>query len=182
MVTKGIHIKMKNQSGAALVIAMIMMIVLTLIGLASTFTSTFESKLSGNKRESTGAFFAADAGLEAVKTDMTNFDTTSGFYVDPAGIPADLINEPIDLMRTATGANPPNLNLPPGPNFVVPPAVSIYHLRVGGDGVRSFRSDRYIIDSTGRDQLTGLVLFGSSSEIREKRLLRSLGPLSEMEN
>jgi len=182
MVTKRIDTnKMKNQSGAALVIAMIMMIVLTLIGLASTFTSIFESKLSGNKRESTGAFFAADAGLEAVKTDMANFDT-SGPYVAPVGIPADLINEAIDLMRTATGANPPNLNLPPGPNFVVPPAVSIYHLRVGGEGVRSYRSDRYIIDSTGRDQLTGLVLFGSSSEIREKRLLRSLGPLSEMEN
>ena len=182
MATKRIDIKMENQSGAALVIALIMMIVLTLIGLASTFTSTFESKLSGNKRESTGAFFAADAGLEAVKTDMTNFDTTSGFYVDPVGIPNDLINEAIDLMYPPTDLNHPNLNLPPGPNFVVPPAVTIYHLRVGGEGTRTYRSDRYIIDSTGRDQLTGLVLFGSSSQIREKRLLRSLGPLSEMEN
>lgn len=176
MVTKRIDTKRKNQSGAALVIAMIMMIVLTLIGLASTFTSIFESKLSGNKRESTGAFFAAEAGLEAVKTDMTNFDTTIS-YVAPVGIPADLVNEPIDSMLTS-----PNLNLPPGPNFVVPPAVTIYHLRVGGEGTRTYRSDRFIIDSTGRDQLTGLVLFGSSSEIREKRLLRSLGPLSEMEN
>jgi Tfp pilus assembly protein PilX len=181
MMTKRINIILDNQSGAALVIALIMMIVLTLIGLASTFSSTFESKLSGNKRESTGAFYTADAGLEAVKTDMTNFDTTLG-YVAATGIPANLSEEAIDLMRTATGLTPPNLNLPAGPNFVVPPTVNIYHLRVGGEGIRSFRSDRYIIDSTGRDQLTGLVLFGSSSEIREKRLLRSLGPLSEMEN
>jgi hypothetical protein len=181
MVTKRINIITDSQSGAALVIALIMMIVLTLIGLASTCSSTFESKLSGNKRESTGAFFAADAGLEAVKTDMANFDTTLG-YVDAAGIPSNLNDEAIDVMRTATGANPPNLNLPAGPNFAVPPAVTIYHLRVGGEGIRSFRSDRYIIDSTGRDQLTGLGLLGSSSEIREKRLLRSLGPLSEMEN
>lgn len=178
---EGMNTRSNKQSGAALVVALVMIVVLTLIGLASTFTSTFESKLSGHKRESTDSFFTADAGLEAVKTDMVNFDTTQG-YVDVAGIPSNLNDEAIDLMRTATGANPPNLNLPAGPNFAVPPAVSIYHLRVGGEGIRSYRSDRYIIDSVGRDQLTGLVLLGSSCRVREKRLIRSLGPLSEMEN
>ena len=181
MMTKRIGMKLNNQSGAALVIALIMMIVLTLIGLASTFSSTFESKLSGNKRESTGAFFTADAGLEAVKSTRTNFDTTLG-YATAAGVPANLADEAIDLMRTATGGNPPNLFLPAGSNFAIPPTVNIYHLRVGGEGIRSYRSDRYIIDSTGRDQLAGLALLGSRCEIREKRLLRSLGPFSEMEN
>ena len=60
----------KNQSGVALVIALIMLIVMTLIGLASTFTSTFEIKLSGNKRSSTDAFFAADSGVEVVKANI----------------------------------------------------------------------------------------------------------------
>ena len=174
--TKRFYIKLNSQSGAALVIALIMMIVLTLIGLASTFSSTFESKLSGNKRESTGAFFTADAGLEAVKTDETNFDTTIN-YVAAAGVPADLTNEAIDSMRTN-----PNLNLPPGPNFVVTPTVTIYHLRAGGEGTQYYRSNYYIIDSTGRDQLTGLALLGSMCQVREKKLLRSLGPMSEMEN
>jgi type IV pilus assembly protein PilX len=50
----------KNESGVALVVALIMMTVLTLIGLASTFTSTFEIMLSGEKRRSTDAFYAAD--------------------------------------------------------------------------------------------------------------------------
>ncbi len=177
MMTKRIGIKLNNQSGAALVIALIMMIVLTLIGLASTFSSTFESKLSGNKRESTGAFFTADSGLEAAKSTRTNFDTTTGDYVTPGAVPANLADEAIDLVRTGT-----NLNLPGGLTFTIPPAVTIYHLRAGGEGIRSYRSDRYIIDSTGRDQLAGLALLGSRCEIREKRLLRSLGPFSEMEN
>jgi len=41
---------LNNQSGAALVIALVIMIVLTVIALAATFTSIFEIKLSGNKR------------------------------------------------------------------------------------------------------------------------------------
>ena len=174
------NFRLNNQSGAALVVALIMIVILTLIGLASTFTSTFESKLSGHKRESTGAFFTAEAGLEAAKADTANFDPAVN-YVVAAGIPSDLSAEAIDLMRPSTGPNAPNLNLPPGPNFVVAPAVTIYHVRVPGDGQQYLRSDGYIIDSVGRDQLTGLALL-SSCRVREKRLLRSRGPLSEMEN
>ena len=63
-----------NQSGAALVIALIMMIVLTLIGLASSYTSIFEIKLSGNKRGTTDAFYAADSGVQIVMANIDNFD------------------------------------------------------------------------------------------------------------
>ncbi len=65
---------LKNQSGAALVIALIMMIVLTLIGLASIFTSTFEIKISGNKRGSTDAFYSADSGVQVVMARVENFN------------------------------------------------------------------------------------------------------------
>lgn len=177
---EGMNIRSNKQSGAALVVALVMIVVLTLIGLASTFTSTFESKLSGHKRESTDAFFTADAGLEAAKANTANFDPATN-YVVAAGIPSDLSAEAIDLMRPSTGPNAPDLNLPTGPNFVVAPAVTIYHVRVPGDGQEYLRSDSYIIDSVGRDQLTGLALL-SSCRVREKRLIRSRGPLSEMEN
>jgi len=177
---KGMNFRLNNQSGAALVIALIMIVILTLIGLASTFTSTFESKLSGHKRESTDAFFTADAGLEAAKANTANFDPAVN-YVAAAGIPSDLSAEAIDLMRPSTGPNAPDLNLPAGPNFVVAPAVTIYHVRVPGDSQQYLRSDGYIIDSVGRDQLTGLALL-SSCRVREKRVLRSRVPLSEMEN
>jgi Tfp pilus assembly protein PilX len=65
---------LKNQSGAALVIALVMMIVLTLIGLASVFSSTFEMKISGNKRCSTDSFYAADSGVQVVEARVDNFN------------------------------------------------------------------------------------------------------------
>jgi len=66
----------RNQSGAALVIALAMMIVLTLVGLASIFTSTFEIKISGNKRGSTGAFYRSDSGVQATLANLENFNLT----------------------------------------------------------------------------------------------------------
>ena len=51
-----------NQSGVALVVALLMIVLLSLIGLASSSTSTFEIRLSGNKRGATDAFYTADGG------------------------------------------------------------------------------------------------------------------------
>ncbi len=65
-----------NQSGTALLVALVMMIVLTLIGLASIFTSTFDIKLSGNKRGTTDAFYAAESGIQATVADLENFSLT----------------------------------------------------------------------------------------------------------
>ncbi|MCX8117005.1 MAG: pilus assembly PilX N-terminal domain-containing protein [Desulfobacterota bacterium] len=62
-----------NESGMALVIALVMMVVLTLIGLAATFTSNFEILLSGEKRRSTDAFFNADSGANVLITRFQNF-------------------------------------------------------------------------------------------------------------
>ena len=47
---------LKDESGAVLVVALIMMVVLTLIGIAGSFTSIFEIMISGHKRGSTDAF------------------------------------------------------------------------------------------------------------------------------
>jgi len=58
----------KDQSGAALVIALLI------------FTSTFEVQMSGNKRGSTDAFYAAESGLQVAVANMNNFNPAS--YVD----------------------------------------------------------------------------------------------------
>ena len=69
----------RNQSGAALVIALVLMVVLTLLGLASSLSSNFEIKLSGNKRGSTDAFYAADSGVQVVMANIQNFDVPGKF-------------------------------------------------------------------------------------------------------
>jgi len=71
---------LKNQSGTALVIALIMMVVITLIALASSYTSIFEIKISGNKRGATNAFYATDAGINAITPYISNFDLSK--YTD----------------------------------------------------------------------------------------------------
>src|SRR4030042_5231811 len=87
---------LRDQACAALVIALVMIIVLTVIGLASNFTSIFEIKLSGNKRGSTDAFYTADAGVHAVLSNLGNFNILVG-YTAVGTLPSDLQNEPIAL-------------------------------------------------------------------------------------
>src|SRR4030042_4699679 len=64
----------EDQSGVALAIALIMMVVLTLIGLASISGSIFEIMLSGNKRGATDAFYGADSGVQVAASNLASFD------------------------------------------------------------------------------------------------------------
>jgi len=88
---------LKNESGMALVIALVMMTVLTLIGLASTFTSTFEIMLSGEKRRSTDAFYAADSGANIILLRYVNFSPDRLNY-DPFTDPAN--SNPTNVVAT----------------------------------------------------------------------------------
>ena len=53
-----------NEKGVALVVALIMLLVLTLIGMASVSSSVFEAKITGNDRFGTAAFYAAKGGVD----------------------------------------------------------------------------------------------------------------------
>ena len=131
-----IRIYLKNESGAALVIALIMIIVMTLIVLAASFTSIFEIKLAGNKRGSTNAFFAADSGVQVVVADSANFDLPGKYDVNgkyhyssnPNPTNADII---IYHNSTQTGA-------PRGMGFSATGNYGFMH---------------YLIESTGQDQV-----------------------------
>lgn len=72
---------LKTQSGSALVVALIMMIVITVIGLASSYTSIFEIIASGNKRGSTTAFYGADAQAVATTTNSGNFPKNANISI-----------------------------------------------------------------------------------------------------
>jgi type IV pilus assembly protein PilX len=128
---------LSNENGAALVIALMMMIMLTLIGLGSIFTSTFEVKLSGNKRGSTNAFYAADSGVQVIMANIENFDLP-GKYEDNQYDPF---------------TDPANSN-------VTKAAVVITHIpdqhgspRGSGFSATHFEFIYYVIDSTGQDQI-----------------------------
>jgi len=156
-----------DQSGTALVIALVMMVILTVVALASSFTSIFEIKLSGNKRGTTDAFYAADAGLQAVSTNVTNFNLSGTTFVDiaTADLPTDLQAKSINSVNST-----PNI---PFVSFSDPPTVKIYHttetgaVKNRGYSATSFNFAYYIIDSVGKDQLD-LSLMKSNARVREK--------------
>ena len=86
----------KKESGAALVVALIMLVVITLIALASSYTSIFEIKISGNKRGGTNAFYGADACINCIQPYTSNFDlvnyvplvlNTTSVYINPFSNP-----------------------------------------------------------------------------------------------
>lgn len=160
---------LKDQSGVALVIALLMIIIISLIGLGSSSSSIFEIKLSGNKRGATYAFYTADAGGQSVLANIGNFNASSGYVAVTTGsLPVELQTESIDK-RFAS----PDLSLPPGLSFKDLPQITIYHTTKDsvpkglGFSAINFEYSYYIIDSVGRDQMN-LSLSKSNCQIREK--------------
>ena len=156
---------LRDQSGTALIIALIMVIVLSLIGLASMFTSTFEVTLSGNKRGSTNAFYTTESGIEAVRVFTGNFNSTNSTNFQPAGtLPSYFQNESID-----TKFSSPTIGI----TFGDAPTVAIYHTtdtrcEAGTSAtLETFECERFIVDSIGRDQ-ADISISRSRSHIVEK--------------
>ncbi len=66
-----------DESGAVLVIALILLLVLTLIGISAISTTTFETNISGNERVGTGAFYASEAGIQITLNQLPKTDSVS---------------------------------------------------------------------------------------------------------
>jgi hypothetical protein len=122
---------LNNQKGAVLVIAVVMLLILSIIGIYAMGSSIIEVKISGQKKFYDAAFNAADAGLDYVRADnpfgtidSTNpsqtFDSSSCTDLNFSGTVSYLGNSP-------------------------PPIGSGTGQRVG------FQAHYHLIDSTGRD-------------------------------
>ena len=55
---------LKNQKGDSLVIALIILLVLTIIGISAINTTIFETNIAGNERLYNRAFYTTDAGVD----------------------------------------------------------------------------------------------------------------------
>jgi type IV pilus assembly protein PilX len=71
------NINIKNQSGAVLITALIMLVILTMLGLSSMTTTTMEERMAANSQEINRAFQAASSGLELVFSDEEAFNTSN---------------------------------------------------------------------------------------------------------
>jgi hypothetical protein len=164
---RNMHDIFKSQSGAALVIALIMMIALTVIGLASVMSSTFELKLSGNTRGSINAFYTADGGSQAARNadvyDNFSLKVDGSGFIDWAdspnsSLPDHLKTQPIDIIRTAVTKF--SFQSASTVTFNKVPATAIYHSterrkpRATGESAlgESYDYEYYITDTVGIDQ------------------------------
>lgn len=71
---------MDNQKGSAIIFAMLILVVVTLIGISATNTSVTELQISANDRLYKQAFYAADGGTEMAQNLIEdNIATLDGF-------------------------------------------------------------------------------------------------------
>lgn len=109
-----------SQRGMVLVVALILLLVLTLLGLAATQNSALEEKMAGNLRNHQLAFQAAEAALRAAESGLnqalwTNFTVNSGglYLYNPNNPPATPLwqtldwNNPANVLTYAAVANQP---------------------------------------------------------------------------
>jgi type IV pilus assembly protein PilX len=66
-----------RQSGAALVTALVMLVLVTILALSSMTTTTMDERMAANSQELNKAFQAAETGLSLVYNDEDAFSTTN---------------------------------------------------------------------------------------------------------
>ena len=94
-----------SDKGAILVVCMLILVVLSLMGVAAIMTTSTEIKISANSRKAEQAFFSADAGVEQARTDIDYEDTVSRNTTDPIGsVPGDPFAYQVTIMHRVEGA------------------------------------------------------------------------------
>jgi hypothetical protein len=89
---------LKKQSGMALVIALVMLLVLTIVGINAINTTVFETSISGNQRLYNTAFYGADGGIDDFRATMDS--------ANPRGIRDQLLDRSINSYSdTIPGGN-----------------------------------------------------------------------------
>ncbi|THB67150.1 MAG: hypothetical protein D6B27_05140 [Gammaproteobacteria bacterium] len=79
---KNICINYKKERGAILVVSLLMLLMLTIIGVASIKTTTIQERMAGNLRDRELAFQAAEAALTVGENYIiTNIETTGEDWI-----------------------------------------------------------------------------------------------------
>src|SRR5216117_2839529 len=105
----------RNDQGAALIVALMAMLLLSALGLALVLSTTTESTITGNFRFGQEALYAADAGVERVMDDLLTVPdwnkildgTVRSGFIDglPSGSRTMADGSHIDLTQATNVAN-----------------------------------------------------------------------------
>jgi Tfp pilus assembly protein PilX len=132
-----------NQDGYAMVITMLLLVLLTVIGIAATQTSNIEVAISGNNKKSVQDFYTSEGGLISALENANVWLTTgfltageaSAFYSGPVDFDGDGNNDATIEARcieisgtTITGLSDGANDVPVDKHTGPPPADSGYSL------------------------------------------------------
>lgn len=145
----------RRQGGAALVVGMILLMVLTLLAISGMTSATMELQMAGNAQYSENAFQAAETGVEeAMRDARVNGTNTSN--VDPEK--TEVVAGTTDHYKILTIHNPDNgvTKVPSGGfSMGVGKGFSAYHFDVTSTGTSSRSSTQthvqsfYVVAQTG---------------------------------
>jgi len=146
------HMMLQNhsrQSGAVLIVAMIMLVVLTLLGVTAMNTTSMQERIASNTQEQVHAFHAAETGLNQAFADNNAYDITSSYT--GAEIPT-----------TFAGSNDSAGYVPMFLGFSPPPPGSLY-------SATSFQAAHFNFRATGVSETDlSVVLNGGAYQIAPK--------------
>lgn len=97
-----------RQSGAVLIVAMIILVILTLLGVTAMNTSSLQERIASNTQEQVHAFQAAETGLNQAFADNLSYDIMDDYTTAPATFAGSA--DSASYAPTFLGFSPP----PPG--------------------------------------------------------------------
>lgn len=120
----------RKERGAALVIGLVLLMVLTLLAVSGMNTATLELTMAGNTQFSENAFEAAETGIERT-LEAGNFTTVAPVIVGPIAVGTGTV-QTVTTFNAETDPPPP----PPGvPGiFSMGSSVSAYHFTINSVG------------------------------------------------
>jgi type IV pilus assembly protein PilX len=127
----------RRQGGAALVVGMILLMVLTLLAISGMNSATLELQMAGNAQYSENAFQAAETGVEEALRDA-RMEGTNTSNVDPEK--TELVTGTTDHYKILTRHNPDNgvTKVPSGGfSMGVGKGFSAYHFDITSTGTSS---------------------------------------------
>lgn len=107
-----------SQSGVALVIALLAMLLMTALGMALILVSDTESAIGGNYRDSVEASYVADAGIERVMQDVLSIPDWNAILASADGVRAGVTSGFVDGTLTPTLPGGRTVNLATATNMI----------------------------------------------------------------
>lgn len=92
----------KNEEGSVIVLALVMLVLLTLLGISATSTSTFEVQIAGNEHRYKDNLYKAEGAVVECAQILENSNDPQ--FLHPSGLypPGWLYDETIDLSNAGT--------------------------------------------------------------------------------